>query len=63
MPTEFRFEGREVRVGRVGSRVILEPLDAGDAVPWTEIDKLSDQSFMPDGREQPAMPADRAVFD
>ena len=63
LPKEFRFEGKEVRVSRVGSRVILEPLDAEDAMPWTEIDKLGDQSFMPEWREQPAMPADRAVFD
>jgi len=37
--------------------VILEPLGAEDAVPWAEIDKLGDQPFMPEGREQPAMPS------
>ena len=63
LPKEFRFEGKEVRVSRVGSRVILEPLDAEDAMPWAEIDKLGDRSFMPEGREQPAMPADGAMFD
>ena len=63
LPKEFRFEGKEVRVSRVGSRVILEPFDAEDAMPWAEIDGLGDRSFMPEGREQPAMPADRAMFD
>jgi antitoxin VapB len=63
LPKEFRFEGKEVRVSRVGGRVILEPLDAEEDMPWAEIDKLGDRSFMPEGREQPAMPADHAVFD
>lgn len=62
LPKEFRFEGTEVRVSRVGNRVILEPLDAGRAMPWADIDRLGDQPFMPE-REQPAMPDDRAVFD
>jgi hypothetical protein len=26
------------------------------------IDRLNDKPFMPEGRDQPAMPADRAVF-
>ncbi len=63
LPKEFRFEGKAVRVSRVGTRVILEPLDPEDAMPWTEIDKLGDRSFMAEGREQPVMPADRTVFD
>jgi antitoxin VapB len=62
LPKEFRFEGKEVRVSRIGNRVILEPLGA-DGMPWAEIDKLGDRPFMPEGREQPAMPADRTVFD
>lgn len=63
LPKEFRFEGTEVRVSRVGSRVILEPLDAGKAMPWEDIDRLGDRSFMAEGRDQPDMPADRTVFD
>jgi antitoxin VapB len=62
LPKEFRFEGKEVRVSRVGNRVILEPL-VDDTVPWAEIDKLGDTRFMPEGREQPSMPADRSMFD
>lgn len=63
LPKAFRFEGKEVRVSRVGSRVILEPLNAEGAMPWAEIDALGEQTFMPEGREQPAMPADRNMFD
>ena len=63
LPKEFRFEGKEVRVSRIGNRVILEPLDASKAMPWATIDTLGDTPFMPEGREQPTMPADRSVFD
>lgn len=62
LPKEFRFEGAEVRVTRVGNKVILEPMDGG-AMPWALIDQTGDLPFMPDGREQPAMPTDRVVFD
>jgi antitoxin VapB len=63
LPKEFRFEGKEVRVSRVGNRVILEPLGSEEAMPWAELDKLGDRPFMPEGREQPALPALRATFD
>jgi antitoxin VapB len=62
LPKEFRFEGTEVRVTKVGDKVILEPMDSG-AMPWALLDQTGDSAFMPDGREQPAMPADRVVFD
>jgi antitoxin VapB len=62
LPKEFRFEGTEVRVTRVGERVILEPMEAS-AMPWQLIDETGDRTFMPDGREQPALPEDRVVFE
>jgi len=63
LPKEFRFEGKEVRVSRVGNRVILEAIGSEEAMPWAELDKLGDRPFMPEGRDQPALPADHAVFD
>jgi antitoxin VapB len=62
LPKEFRFEGTEVRVSRIGNKVILEPMAAGP-IPWRLIDELGDNPFMPEGREQPDVPADRVVFD
>jgi antitoxin VapB len=62
LPKEFRFEGTEVRVTKVGDKVILEPIDSG-AMPWALIDQIGDTPFMPDGREQPPAPADREIFD
>lgn len=61
LPKEYRFEGKEVRVTRVGDKVILEPM--GDtSMPWALIDSTGDKPFMPEGRGQPKMPAERAVF-
>ncbi len=63
LPKEFRFEGREVRVTKVGDRVILEPIAPAGAMPWKDIDQLGDSPFMPEGREQPEMPEDRVAFE
>ena len=51
MPKEFRFEGTEVRVSKIGNKVILEPMESG-AMPWALIDETGDSPFMPDGRER-----------
>jgi antitoxin VapB len=66
LPKEFRFEGKEVKVTKVGDKVILEPLKPKpfDAEAfWAAIDAVGDKPFMPQGREQPAMPPDRIVFE
>ena len=63
LPKEFRFEGSEVRVTKVGDRVILEPLESPGTMPWAIIDGTGDSPFMPEGRDQPALPKDRAVFE
>ena len=63
LPKEFRFQGREVRITKIGDRVILEPLEPEAATPWALIDQLLDKPFMPEGREQPEMPPDRVVFE
>jgi antitoxin VapB len=63
LPKEFRFNGKEVRISKIGDRVILEPIGETRPMPWDQIDRLGDLPFMPEGRDQPAMPADRVVFD
>jgi len=63
LPKECRFEGREVKVTKIGERVILEPVHAARHMPWAVIDAIGDSIFMPDGRDQPAMPDSRAVFE
>jgi antitoxin VapB len=64
LPKEFRMPGTEVKITRIGERVILEPVRLKDTgMPWALIDSLGDTPFMPEGREQPPMPEDRVVFD
>ena len=62
LPKEFRFEGTEVRIIKIGDRLILEPLTPGP-MPWHLIDSIGDRDFMPGGREQPPMPPDPPGFD
>jgi antitoxin VapB len=52
LPKEFRFEGTEVRVSKIGDRVILEPIGEIKPMPWDLIDGLGDKPFMEDGRDQ-----------
>jgi antitoxin VapB len=63
LPKECRFEGGEVKVTKVGKRVILEPIADVKPMPWDVIDAIGDRSFMGQGRDQPSMPESRVVFD
>jgi antitoxin VapB len=68
LPKEFRFEGTEVRVSKVGDKVILEPLartEAEIAAVWAKLDALGARDFLPDGipDESPAEPDPRVFFD
>jgi antitoxin VapB len=67
LPKEFRFEGSEVRVSRIGDKVILEPMDRPpfDVKAWRErLRALGSAVFLPEGRpEQPPMPDDDISFD
>jgi antitoxin VapB len=62
LPKEFRFEGDEVRIRRVGNGVLLEPKET-DVRAWLKaIDDLRGEPFMPEGRQQPEMPPARDLF-
>jgi antitoxin VapB len=61
LPKDFRFDGKEVRVTKIGDKVILEPMQK-TAMPWALIDGTGDNPFMPEEREQPKMPPARVVF-
>lgn len=67
LPKEFRFEGTEVRVSRIGDKVILEPMEKRpfDVKAWRErLRALGSTDFLPEGRpEQPPMPDDDISFD
>ena len=61
LPKAFRLPGTEVRVTRVGRGVLLEPIET-DVRAWlARLDALNDGPFMPEGRQQPPMPAPNDV--
>jgi antitoxin VapB len=68
LPKEFRFEGKEVRVSKVGDKVILEPLEKEpfDVEAWrARLDALGARDFLPDGLpdDPPLEPDDSISFD
>jgi antitoxin VapB len=67
LPKEFRFNGTEVRVSRIGDRVVLEAVEKPpfDVKAWRErLRATGAADFLPEGRpEQPQMPADETAFD
>ena len=68
LPKEFRFEGTEVRVSKVGDKVILEPLartEAQIAAVWAEIDALRNgEDLLPENFDDPPpQPDPRKFFD
>ena len=70
LPDAFRLPGTAVRVTRSGDGVLLEPIAEAPTPEriraiLAEIDALSDEPFMPEGRNQPPMPPpdDVASFD
>ena len=56
LPQEFRFEGDRVRIRRVVSGVLLEPLIPDTAKWFEELDRFSSAPFMKKGRKQPIAP-------
>ena len=61
LPREFRFEGDRVRVRRVASGVLLEPVNP-DAAKWlAELAQFRSEPFMDQGRRQPKAPR-RRIF-
>jgi len=65
---EFRFEGTEVRVSKVGDKVILEPISKPPLDLdkfWDELDALGARDFLPEGLpdDPPLQPDPRALFD
>jgi antitoxin VapB len=68
LPKEFRFEGTEVRVSKVGDKVILEPMEKPpfDVKSWrANLDALGARDFLPDGLpdDPPVEPDDAISFD
>lgn len=68
LPKEFRFVGNEVRVSKVGDKVILEPMENPpfDVDAWrAKLDAMGAEDFLPEGLpdDPPLMPDDTISFD
>ena len=67
LPKEFRFFGDEVRVSKVGDKVILEPMEPPkfDVKTWrASLDALGAADFLPEGApEDPPVEPDDISFD
>jgi antitoxin VapB len=61
LPREYRFEGNEVRICRVAQGVLLQPIIHDSSRWFSELDQISSEPFMRDGRKQPAAPR-RKIF-
>ncbi len=65
LPKEFRLPGTEVRVSKVGDKVILEPLETEpfDVDAWRRrLDALGAKDFLPEGiPDDPPLRPDEAI--
>jgi antitoxin VapB len=63
LPRAFRIAGDRVRVRRVDTGLLLEPVIADPDAWFAELDRFSDIPFMDDGRRQPPMPPPEDLFE
>ena len=65
LPKAFRFEGKEVRVSRIGDKVILEPMETppidAEAL-WASLDAMGARDFLIEGLPE-AAPVEPEDFD
>ena len=62
LPLAFRLPGDRVRVRRVDSGILLEPLVTDLKVWFAEMDRFTNVPFMEEGRRQPPMPKGKDLF-
>ena len=62
LPLAFRLPGDRVRVRRVESGILLEPIVTDLDTWFRELDRFAELPFMDDGRRQPPMPEAEDVF-
>jgi antitoxin VapB len=63
LPLAFRMPGDRVRVRRVASGILLEPIIIDTDAWFATLDRFADIPFMEDGRRQPAMPEPKENFE
>ena len=63
LPLAFRLPGDRVRVRRVPSGILLEPIVTDLDSRFAAMDRFADIPFMEDGRHQPAIPPPNDPFE
>ncbi len=63
LPKEFRFEGKEVRIRRMGDAVVLEPMKQDLEAMFARIDAIGGGAEFPDRPPQPPMQERDLDFD
>ena len=63
LPKEFRFPGTEVRIRRIGTGVLLEPMEFDVDAWFARLDALGDVPFLPNGVERPPPPPAEDIFE
>jgi antitoxin VapB len=68
LPKEFRFQGKEVKVTKVGDAVLLEPIAEQRSFDpdafWAKLDALGARDFLPEGvPDDPPLEPDDISFD
>ncbi|MGH2459699.1 MAG: antitoxin [Chloroflexota bacterium] len=62
LPVAFRLPGDRVRVRRVESGILLEPLVTDLDAWFAELDRFAEVPLLEEGRQQPPMPAAEDLF-
>ena len=62
LPLAFRLPGNRVRVRRVESGILLEPMMTDIDAWFAELDRFGDVPFMEEGRQQPPMSLAENLF-
>ena len=62
LPREFRFEGDEVRIRKVGEGVLLEPRITDVSQWFAQLDRFKSDFMKKGSRQQPVAPR-REIFD
>lgn len=65
LPKEFRMPGKEVRVSRVGNKIVLEPIEPTfDVKAWrAKLDAYGSAPFIDEPEDPPVEPDDSLSFD
>jgi len=62
LPSAFQLPGDRVRIRRVESGILLEPMVTEIDAWFAELDRFADVPFMEEGRRQPPMSPAKDLF-